>query len=129
LENVGLAVGDQNHVELVQRLVYEADVVLLHGSMLGAAVGQFRERCQQCLYPGPWHLAELPREDGLAAPGADGGSEDNLKAMVSWCYGWLWNKAIALTILATVKEPGSWWLWSRNGWATWSKSHSGLQFR
>jgi len=84
LENVGLPVGNEDHVELVQGLVHKADVILLDRGMLGTAVGQLRERCQQCFYPGPWHLAELPREDGLAASGADRGSEDNLNAIVSW---------------------------------------------
>jgi len=38
LEDVGLAVGDEDHVQLVQRLVYEADIVLLDGGMLRAGI-------------------------------------------------------------------------------------------
>lgn len=79
LKNVGLEVGDQDHVELVQRLVDEADVVLLNGGVLRAAVGQLRERRQEGLDAGPGHLAKQPREHGFAAPSADGGSEDNLE--------------------------------------------------
>ena len=45
LQNVGLAVGDEDHVQLVQGLVDKADVVLLDRGMLRARVGQFRERC------------------------------------------------------------------------------------
>lgn len=44
LEDVRLAVGDQDHVQLVQWLVDEADVVLLDSRMLRAGVRKFRER-------------------------------------------------------------------------------------
>lgn len=71
LQDVGLAVGDKNHVKLVKGLVNEADIVLLDGRVLGAAVGQFRERGQQRLYPRSWHLAELSREDSFPAASAD----------------------------------------------------------
>lgn len=43
LEDVGLAVGDQDNVQLVQRLVHKAHVVLLHGSVLGSGVRKFGE--------------------------------------------------------------------------------------
>lgn len=49
LQNVGLAVGDENHVELVERLVNESDIVLLDGGVLGAAVGLLGERRQESL--------------------------------------------------------------------------------
>ncbi len=38
LKNVGLTIGDQDHVELIQWLVDESYVVLLHCSMLGARI-------------------------------------------------------------------------------------------
>jgi hypothetical protein len=44
-----LAVGDENHVELVERLVNESDIVLLDGGVLGAAVGLLGERRQESL--------------------------------------------------------------------------------
>lgn len=45
LQDVGLAVRDEDHIQLVQGLVDEADIVLLNGGMLCARVGQFGERC------------------------------------------------------------------------------------
>lgn len=45
LQDVGLAVGDEDHVQLVEGLVDEANIVLLDGGMLCARIGQFRERC------------------------------------------------------------------------------------
>jgi hypothetical protein len=43
LEDIGLAVRDQDHIEFVEGLVDKSNVVLLHGRMLGTAVGQFWE--------------------------------------------------------------------------------------
>ena len=79
LQDVGLAVGNEHHVELIQGLVDEADVVLLHGGVLGARVGQLGEGSQESLNSRPGHLAELSREDSLAPAGADGRGENNLK--------------------------------------------------
>lgn len=45
LQDVGLAVGDENHVQLVQGLVDEANVVLLDGGMLCTRIGKPREGC------------------------------------------------------------------------------------
>ena len=39
LEDVGLAVGNEDHVQLVERLVDEANVVLLDSGVLRSAVG------------------------------------------------------------------------------------------
>lgn len=39
LQDVRLAVGDEHHVELVERLVDESDIILLDCCMLRAAVG------------------------------------------------------------------------------------------
>ena len=78
-QDVGLAVGNKHHVQLIKGLVDEADVVLLHRRVLGARVGQLGERSQESLNSRPGHLAELSREDSLAPAGADGRSEDNLK--------------------------------------------------
>lgn len=51
LEDVGLAVGDEYHVELVERLVDESNIVLLDGGVLRAAVRQLGERREEGLYP------------------------------------------------------------------------------
>lgn len=67
-----MAVGDEDHVQLVQGLVDEADIVLLDGRVLGAAVGEFGERGEEGFNSGSLHLTELAREDGLAAACADG---------------------------------------------------------
>lgn len=68
LQNVGLAVGDEDHVKLIQGLVYEADVVLLDCCVLIAAILKFRKRSKKTLNPGSLHISELAREYGLAAP-------------------------------------------------------------
>lgn len=43
LENIALTVGDEDHVELVQRLVDVADIVLLDCGMLRASIGKLGE--------------------------------------------------------------------------------------
>lgn len=78
LEDVGLAVGNEDHVELVEGLVYETDIVLLNGGMLGAAVGKLGERSQQSLYARSWHLPELSGEDSFPSSGANRSREDDL---------------------------------------------------
>lgn len=40
MEDVGLAVGDEDDVQLVEGLVDEADIVLFDGGVLGTAVGK-----------------------------------------------------------------------------------------
>lgn len=79
LEDVGLAVGDENHVKLVKRLIYESHIVLLDGRVLGAAVSELGERSQECLYSRSWHLPKLSREDSFPSPGANRSCEDDLK--------------------------------------------------
>jgi hypothetical protein len=49
LENVGLLVGDEDHVELVQGLIHEANIVLLNRGVLGAAVSELGKGEQQGL--------------------------------------------------------------------------------
>lgn len=44
LQDVRLAVCDQDDVELVEGLVDEADIVLLNGRVLGTGICEFRER-------------------------------------------------------------------------------------
>ena len=44
LQNIGLTVGDKNHVELVKWLIDIANVVLLHGSVLLARIRELWER-------------------------------------------------------------------------------------
>ena len=77
LQDVGLPVRDEDHVQLVQWLVDEADVVLLDCGVLGAAVSQLREGEQQRLQPRASHFVKGPRQDGLAAPGTDRRSKDH----------------------------------------------------
>lgn len=43
LQDVGLAVGDEDHVELVEGLIDKSDVILLDGRVLRATLGEFRE--------------------------------------------------------------------------------------
>src|SRR5436190_120832 len=66
LENVGLLVGDENHVELVQGLVDKSDVVLLDRGVLGARVGGLGESGKQGLDARTLHVMERSGKDGLA---------------------------------------------------------------
>jgi hypothetical protein len=84
LQDIGLAIRDEDHVELVKGLVDEADIILLDGGVLGAAVGELGERCQQSLDSRSGHLAELPRKDSFTAASADGGGENNLAIPCQW---------------------------------------------
>lgn len=79
LQDVGLLVRDEDHVELVKGLVDKSDVVLLDRGMLGSTVCQLGKRGEESFYARPWHFAELPRQDSLPPAGADRGGEDNLQ--------------------------------------------------
>lgn len=79
LEDVGLLVGDEHHVQLVQGLVDEADIVLLDRRVLGARVGGLGKRGEEGFDAGALDVVESPGNDGLAAAGADGRSEDDLE--------------------------------------------------
>lgn len=78
LENVGLAVGDENHVKLVEGLVNETDIVLFDGRMLSTAVGMLGERGKKRFYARSRHLTELSREDSFPSTGANRSSKDDL---------------------------------------------------
>jgi len=67
LQDIRLAIRDEDHVQLVQRLIDEANVVLLDSRVLRPRIGQLWERSQQSLNPGSLHLSKLPRKDSLAA--------------------------------------------------------------
>lgn len=82
LQNVGLLVGDKHHVQLIQRLVNESDIVLLNGRMLCARIRRLGEGCQEGFDARPLDVVECPREHGLAATGADGRSKDDLVIFV-----------------------------------------------
>lgn len=89
LENVGLLVGDEHHVELVERLVDEADIVLFDRCVLGARVGGFGESGQEGLDSRPLDIVESSGENGLAAACADGRCEYHLRyKTVSSCKHW-----------------------------------------
>lgn len=44
LEDVGLAIRNENHVEFVKRLVHKTDIILFNGCMLSTRVCQLGER-------------------------------------------------------------------------------------
>lgn len=71
LKDIGLAIGDENHVKLIQGLIHKSNIILLNGRVLCAAVGEFGERGEEGFYSRPWHLAKLPGEDSFAPTGAD----------------------------------------------------------
>jgi hypothetical protein len=83
LQNVGLAVRDENHVQLVERLVHESDIILLDGRVLSAAIGVLGERGEESFDARARHLPELPRKDSFPPAGTDRSREDNLGAQVS----------------------------------------------
>lgn len=84
LEDVGLAVGDEDHVKLIQGLVDKADIVLLDGRMLSAALGELRERGKEGFDTGSGHLSKLPGEDSFPSSGTDRGCEDHLRRLAEW---------------------------------------------
>lgn len=72
LQNVGLAVCDEDHVELVKRLVDESDIILFDSGVLGARVGELREGGKEGFNSGSGHLTELSRENSFPTPRTDG---------------------------------------------------------
>lgn len=58
LEDIGLFIGDENHVELIQGLVHEANIVLFDRGVLGAAVSELGKGEQQGLEPRSSHFVE-----------------------------------------------------------------------
>lgn len=82
LENVRLTVGDQHNIQLVQRLVHEAHVVLLDGGMLGSGVCELGEGGEKGFNSGPRDLPELAREDRFTSAGAYRRCENDLLCCV-----------------------------------------------
>lgn len=58
LKNVGLLVGDEDHVQLIQGLVDESDIVLLDDGVLGARVGGLGERGEEGFDTGALDIVE-----------------------------------------------------------------------
>lgn len=117
MEDVGLAVGDEDHVELIEGLVDESDVVLLDRRMLGPAVRELREGGEKGLDARPGHLAELSRKDSFAPAGADRCCEDNLPhSIVSIFHCEMFTLIRGLAILIPARSRGlcdkGGWLWS-----------------
>jgi hypothetical protein len=81
LENVGLSIGDENHVKLVEGLVNESDVILLDSRVLRTAIGKFGKRGEEGFYARSWHLSELSREDSFPSTGANRSRKDDLGSM------------------------------------------------
>lgn len=70
LQNVTVLGGDEDHVELLQRLVHVSNAVRFHKRVLLACVHQFRESSQKTLDSCSGHFDKLPRHDGLTGLGA-----------------------------------------------------------
>lgn len=70
LQDVAVLGGDEDHVELLQRLVDVADAVGLHEGVLLARVHQFGEGGEEALDARPRHFHKLPGYDGLSGLGA-----------------------------------------------------------
>lgn len=99
LEDIGLTVGNEYHVKLVQRLIDEAHIVLFDGRVLGTAVGELREGREEGFNAGSWHLPELAGEDSFPAAGANRSCEDDLEELACR-YGKCCSRKVLLTILA-----------------------------
>lgn len=107
MEDVGLAVGDEDHVELIEGLVDESDIVLLDRRMLGPAVCELREGGEKRFDARPGHLAELSRKDSFAPAGADRCCEDNLPhSIVSHCHCEIFPLIKELAILIPTRSRG-----------------------
>jgi hypothetical protein len=78
LQDVGLPVRDKHHVELVERLVDESNVVLFYSGVLSATISQFGKGGKKCFDARARHLTKLPREDSFPAAGADRSREHDL---------------------------------------------------
>lgn len=103
MEDVGLAVRDEDHVELIEGLVDESDVVLLDRRVLGPAVCELREGGEKGLDARPGHLAELSRKDSFAPAGANRCCEDNLPysiISISHCEMFALTRRLAILIPA-----------------------------
>lgn len=50
LQNIRLAVGDENHVKFVEGLINKSDIVLFDDRVLCTAVGEFGERGKEGFY-------------------------------------------------------------------------------
>lgn len=87
LKDVGLLVGNENHVQLIQWLVNEADIVLFDRGVLGTAVGEFGKGEQERLEPRAAHLVERPGQNGLAAARANRSCEND---HLVCCRGYMW---------------------------------------
>lgn len=61
LQDVGLLVGNEDNVQLVQWLVHKADIVLLDRRVLRSGLRQLRKRREERFNSRPRNLAELPR--------------------------------------------------------------------
>lgn len=71
LEDIAALVGDKEHIELFERLVYETDVICLHGGMLRVDGDELWERSEETVDARSGDGPELAGEEGLSAPGAD----------------------------------------------------------
>jgi hypothetical protein len=81
LENVRLAVGDQDNVQLIQWLVNESYVVLLDSGVLGLRIRKLGERGEESFNARSGNIAELAREDRFASASANGCREDDLNGV------------------------------------------------
>lgn len=71
LEDVGLTVGDEDHVEFVERLVHKTDIILFDSRMLSSGVCKLRKGCKQSFNSRTLHLTKLSGKNGFTAPRAD----------------------------------------------------------
>ena len=60
LENVGLLVGDEHHVKLIQGLIDKSNIVLLDGSVLCSGVGGLGEGGEKGFDARPLHVMKGP---------------------------------------------------------------------
>lgn len=64
LEDIAPLVGDKEHIELFERLVYETDIVCLHGSMLRVDGNELWERSEETVDARSGDGPELAGQEG-----------------------------------------------------------------
>lgn len=72
LEDIAALVGDKEHIELFKRLVYETDVICLHGGMLRVDGDELWERSEETVDARSGDGPELAGEEGWLSAVCDG---------------------------------------------------------
>ena len=67
LHDIARLVGNEQHVELLKRLVDESYIWGLYGGMLRVDRDEFGKGSEESIDARPWHGSELARQEGYAS--------------------------------------------------------------